>query len=199
MHLTLGIFLLLGFIILIYLGFMHRVLHRMYLSPKGALFIIAAIILGSFLPEIPLYGAYRVNIGGGVIPLAVVIYILLRSGSKREQVRSLMVAVLVSLTIYLTDQYLPVEPGLLGYDLDPIFLPAPIAAISAYLLGRSRRAAFCGAILGVIGADLLTRTGGFTLGGGGLFDTIVISGLLAVLITEFFGELLERLNHLKGS
>ena len=36
------------------------------------------------------------------------------------------------------------------------------------------------------------------LGGAGIFDTAVISGLLAVLLAELVGELLERVARMRG-
>lgn len=198
-HLSISIYLLLGVSLLIYLGLLHRVLDRLYLSSRGALLVIIAMIVGSYLPDITIVGRMSINVAGMVIPLSLVIYILYRSQSRIEQGRTLLVAGLVAFSFHFTNIYLPVEPGALGIDLDPLFLPAPIAAISAYLLGRSRRAAFCGAILGVFLVELTWVGRGSTLGGGGLFDVMVISGILAVLITEAFGELMERLNRRQGS
>lgn len=193
--LSTGILLLTAVILLIYLGLLHRVLDRMYLSPKGAALIIVAMVIGSYLPPIPLYGGLSFTIGGMVIPLALVIYILYRSDSTIELFRALVVALLVASTIYFTDRLLPIEPGFLGYDVDPVFLPGLLGAISALLLGRSRKAAFCGAILGVLILDLSTAGPGAILGGGGIFDVLVLSGVLSVLLTEGFGEVLERIKH----
>lgn len=191
--LSTGIFLLTGVILLIYLGLLQGILHRMYLSPRGATFIIIAMIIGSYLPPIPINRGLMVNIGGMLIPLALVVYILIKSHSTVEQVRTVVVSLLVAIIIYATDRVLPVEPGFLGYDIDPIFLPGIVAALLAYLFGRSRRAAFCGAILGVLFVDLFTVRVNRVLGGAGLFDVLVLSGIVAVLLTEGFGELLERI------
>ena len=72
--------------------------------------------------------------------------------------------------------------------------------ITAYLLGRSRRAAFICGVMGVLLADIAVGIVNWSrgvdqtlrLGGAGALDTVVISGLIAVLLAEFVGEILER-------
>ena len=69
------------------------------------------------------------------------------------------------------------------------------------MLGRSRRAAFICGVLGTVLADtavaLMNWQQGvnttLVLGGAGAMDTVVISGLLAVLLAELVGEALERM------
>ena len=71
----------------------------------------------------------------------------------------------------------------------------------AYLLGRSRRAAFICGTLGVILADAAVAVinwqngvaSTLRLGSAGMMDTVVISGILAVLLAELMGELIERM------
>lgn len=198
LSLNTGIFLFLGVSLLIYLGLLHRVLERMYLTPLWALIILLAMFLGSYLPAVPFFSGQSLDVGGGIIPLGLVLYILIRSGSSHDVSRVLLVSGIVFSVVSLTDRLLPVEPGVLGYDLDPLFVPAITAAFSAYLIDRSRRAAFCGAVLGVFSADVFLAGRGMVHGGGGLFDVIIISGILAVLLTEIVGEINERLKNRMG-
>ena len=73
--------------------------------------------------------------------------------------------------------------------------------IVAWLIGRSRRAAFICGVVGVLLADaasfLVAKLQGYTaelhLGGGGIADAGIISGVIAVLLCETVGELLERM------
>ena len=69
-----GIIILIIVSILIYLGLAQRALDRMRLSDRGALVVIAAIILGSFinipLPFLPF--TTSVNVGGALVPVALV-------------------------------------------------------------------------------------------------------------------------------
>ena len=74
------------------------------------------------------------------------------------------------------------------------------------MLGRSRRAAFICGVLGVILADIAVAVINWLsgvettlrLGAAGAMDTVVISGLLAVLFSELAGELLERAARASG-
>lgn len=194
-HLSSALFILLGVLLLIYLGLLHRVLERMYLTPLWALILIAAIFLTSYLPPLPFILGHSINFGGGIIPLGLITYILLQSRSPLAWKRVFAVTGGVALAIYLTDRFFPVEPGQWGFDLDPLYLPAVVAALLSYLLGRSRRAAFCGAILGVMLAELFSAQPGMVHGGGGLFDVLILSGIVAVLLTEAVGEINERLQN----
>ena len=82
-----------------------------------------------------------------------------------------------------------------------MYLNGLIGGLAAYLLGRSRRGAFVCGVLGVFFADiavgLINWSRGINqqlmLGGAGIFDAMVISGLIAVILAEFIGEILERM------
>ena len=71
----------------------------------------------------------------------------------------------------------------------------------AYLVGRSRRLAFIGATIGILVADIAhaveTAIRGLSsparIGGAGIFDTMVLAGVIAVLLAEIIGETRERI------
>jgi len=63
-----GIILLLIISILIFLGLAQRVLDRLGLTDRTALLFIAAMLVGGFLPDIPLSGTLAINIGGWADP-----------------------------------------------------------------------------------------------------------------------------------
>ena len=85
--------------------------------------------------------------------------------------------------------------------LDPNYTYGIAGGIVAYILGRSRRAAFICGTLGVILADIAVAvinwqngvSSTLRLGSAGMMDTVVISGILAVLLAELMGELIERM------
>ncbi|TDA67044.1 MAG: DUF1614 domain-containing protein [Clostridia bacterium] len=190
---------------LIYLGLAHRLLDRLYLSDRAALAVIAAMVIGSFIDVPVVAGPVRVslNVGGALIPLGLAVYILVRAGTAREWGRALLatavtVAVLTSLNLFV----LSPDPWQTGRDfLDPLYVYPLVGGTVAYLAGRSRRAAFIAGTLGVLALDgvdyfRLTRAGipgVVAVGGAGLFDAVVVSGLLAVLLAEVVGEVRERL------
>ncbi len=189
-------------LVLIYLGLLERVLERMRLSRKGALVILVAMVLGGGLPVIPVVGGLKINLGGMLVPLGVVIYLVITADSGVERTRTLITLSATTVVVWIIDRLLPLEPGLFILDVDPLYLPAIVAAAVAYGLGRSRRASFCGAFTGVLlvdlaawGENVVRGFGDITvvLGGGGVFGAAVISAVLAVLLAEVVGEVRERL------
>lgn len=183
--------------ILIYFGVAHRVLDRMRLSDKAALAVIAAIIVGSFI-DIPLGTRVTINLGGS-IAVILALYVLLGAGTGYEKIRAIVAAAITALALFLAGRFLGAEPEQIF--IDPIYLYPLIAGIVGYLAGRSRRGAFFAAVMGVFALDVgqyvyLMRTGvrgTVHVGGGGAFDSLILSGILAVLLAELIGESLERI------
>ena len=184
--------------LLILFGIAQRVLDRMHLTDRQALVLVAAIFIGGFIPDIPL-GMVSVNVGGALIPVAVCVYILIKAGTGKERARALIGAAVTGVAVYLLGRFMPSEPETIGFD--PNYIYGIAAGVVAYLAGRSRRAAFISGVLGVLFADIavavINWAGGINqplrLGGAGMLDAVVISGLIAVLLAEFMGEALERL------
>ncbi|HOB87375.1 MAG TPA: DUF1614 domain-containing protein [Bacillota bacterium] len=186
---------------LLFLFLLHRTLDRLRMGKFEALLLIAAMLLGGLLPAIPLGGGLAANIGGMIIPAAICFYLIARASSREEKVRGLITAVLVAAVVWTIDRLLPVTPGSLGYELDPMYLPAVAAGLIACVAGRSRRSAFIGAVLGVVLLDLsawaenLIR--GFRdipviLGGAGVYDATLVAGVFGVMLAELVGEIRER-------
>ena len=192
-----GMLLLLIVAVLIFSGLLQRVLDRMYLTDKQALLIIGLMLTGTFLPEVSM-GSLRLNIGGGIIPIAVCIYLLVKADQPWERWRSLLGSILTATLVYALSTKMPAEAETMPFD--PIWFYGPVGGIAAWLLGRSRRCAFICGIAGIILADtasaLLAWSKGYdvplVLGGGGIADAAVISGVTAVLFCELLGEIIER-------
>lgn len=191
--------------ILVYFGLAHRILDRMRLTDKAALVFLIAIIIGSFI-DIPLSTGrvkLAINVGGGILPIALAIYVLNRAGSRTEWIRALVATVATAAAVFFTNKYLiGNDPWQTGTDfIDPLYVYPIVAGLIAYILGRSRRAAFIAASLGVLSLDLVDyfilrasgSPGAINIGGAGAFDTIILSGLFAVLLAELIGETRERM------
>ncbi|NMB13285.1 MAG: DUF1614 domain-containing protein [Firmicutes bacterium] len=197
-----GLILLLITAGLVYFGLAHRVLDRMNLTDSQALIFLGLVIAGSFI-DIPISRgpvAISINLGGAVVPLILVFWLISRAGTGVEKWRGLVAGVATGVVIWGFAQ-------LVGYRepaeqwLDPIWSYSLIAGIAGYLAGRSRRSAFIAGILGIIVSDLihmgiaLARGMATTvaIGGAGVFDAVVLAGLIAVILAEVVGESRERL------
>lgn len=195
----LGLTLLVVAGILVLFGVGHQVLDRLRLNDKTALLFMAAIFVGGLLPDISLGDRFSINLGGAVLPFALAVYLFAKAGTAREKVRSVLASLIAGAAIYAAGRLLPHEPETMMFD--PNYIYGIVAGITAYLFGRSRRASFIAGIMGVILADLAQGieniirgiAAPIRLGTAGAVDAVVISGLLAVLLAEFVGELRERL------
>ncbi|NLL47010.1 MAG: DUF1614 domain-containing protein [Firmicutes bacterium] len=141
------------------------------------------------------------NLGGAVVPLALVVYLLARADSAKERIRSLVAALITGGIVYGVSQYTDFDPSSPTLFFDPLWLFSIVAGIIGYLSGRSRRASFIAGVLGLLTVDFIhlslalinnmaTRV---ALGGAGVFDATIVAGLIAVGLAEFVGETRERL------
>ena len=136
---------------------------------------------------------------GFLIPLALSVYLWIRADTARERARSLAAAVGVGAAVYALGRFMPSEPE--NIQIDPALMNGLAAGVIGYLFGRSRRGAYIAATVGVLGASVANAifvwsqgvAQPLTLGGAGAFDVTVISGFLAVLLSELIGEIVERI------
>ena len=194
---SVGMILLTATAILVFFGAAQRVLDKLRMTDRTALVLIALMFFGTLIPNIVL-GSVSISIGGAVIPAGICIYLLIRAGTAKERTRALVGSVITAGIIYAFSALMPDEPE--AIVIDPLYLCGIIGGLTAYLLGRSRRGAFICGVFGVLLADIavsiVNRLNGIqqqlVLGGAGVFDTAVISGLLGVILSELIGELIER-------
>ena len=198
---SLGIILLVLASLVVLVGLAEQVLDRLYLNDKQALLVIGGMVVGSFI-DIPLYRGtpgISVNLGGAIIPLGLAIYVLARAGTAKELSRGILGAVLAGLAVYGVSKLYDFDTYI-GF-IDPQYLWGILAGGIAYVIGRSRRLAFISGVLGIILADIGHIIETFArgipapsrIGGGGVFDTVVIAALIGVLLAELIGESRERL------
>jgi len=205
--------LLAGLIILIQLRILRYAYMKLGVGPGAAMFLLFGTLIGSYfnlpvavLPGKPVmsgqivdfYGmryvvpvvaswpgtVLAVNVGGGVIPTMMSIYLMIR---YQLWLKAAIGIAVVAFVIY--SMATPV-PGI-GIAV-PVFAPVVITAIVAFILSREYAAplAYIGGSMGtLIGADLLnldkiTNLGApvASIGGAGTFDGIFLTGILAVLL-----------------
>lgn len=190
---------------LVYFGIAQRVLDRMRLTDGQAFAFLALMFVGGFI-DVPLTGgstAISVNVGGALVPLALVIYLLSRAGTAKERIRSLLATVATAATIWLIGSLTDFDP-LRGrmMILDPLWLYSLVGGVMGYIAGRSRRGAFIAGVLGVLLVDIVhainVSAGAFrstvAIGGAGIYDAVILAGVVAVTFAEVFGEVRERIH-----
>lgn len=196
---TIGMSILIVVAILILLGVGQRVLDRMRLNDKLALLFIALIIGLGFVPDIRVTDVFAFNLGGAVVPLALCIYLFVRADTAWERWRSILASLVTGATIFAIGMFAPDEPETI--TVDPIILYGLAAGLIAYIFGRSRRCAFIAGVIGMMLSDTANAIyvwskgvpQDFVLGGAGAADGIVIAGIVAVLLAELLGEIIERM------
>lgn len=199
----LGVIVLLVVAAVVYFGLAHRVLDRMRLTDSQALIFIGLMVAGSFL-DIPIARrplSVSVNVGGALVPAALAVFLLVKADTVWEKVRALLASVITAAAIFVVARTVDFGPeGGRGF-IDPVLLFGLMAGVVGYLFGRSRRASFVAGTLGILLSDLghlvqvasRGRASTVAIGGAGVFDTIVIAGVVAVLLAEVVGEARERL------
>ena len=111
---------------------------------------------------------------------------------------ALAATLVTAAAVYAIGRFFPNEPETMPFDVN--YLYGIAAGLIAYVFGRSRRSAFIAGVAGMLLADaaqaVMLWTDGIDqtlrLGGAGMLDTIVISGVSAVLFAEILGEFIER-------
>jgi uncharacterized membrane protein len=210
-----GLFLILFFLLI--LGALRRAYLNLGVSSSTAMLLLLASLIGSYF-NIPIaelsqervlsnqvidfFGmeytvpvvehwpgtVIAVNVGGAVIPTLMSLYLLI---ARQLWVKGLIAIAIVGVMLHWLAN--PV-PGV-GIAV-PVFLPALITAIVAWILSRENAAplAYVAGSLGtLIGADLtnLDKVRGLgapvaSIGGAGTFDGIFLTGILAVLLAGLY-------------
>ena len=196
---TIGLILLVVAGVLLLLGAGQRVLDRLRLTDRQALLLIALIIAGGFIPDIPVTPLFSFNIGGALIPLGLCVYLWIKADTATEKIRTIAAALVTGAAVYALGRFMPYEPETIV--IDPGYMHGLAAGVIGYLFGRSRRGSFIAGTLGVMLSSVFSAATVWSrvidqrlvLGGAGAFDVIVITGLIAVLLSELIGETFERI------
>ncbi|TDX52903.1 DUF1614 domain-containing protein [Orenia marismortui] len=195
-----GVILLILLEIIIYFGFAERMIIKMGLSKTSLIIFFALMIIGSFI-DIPITRdpLITINLGGAIVPIVLAFYLLSKMDEKGELFRAIIATLIAGGAIFALTQIYRFEEGHTLIDTNYLF--PIISGVVAYLIGRSRKAAFVAGTLGFLVYDLIhvvrITMGGVPgeadIGGAGAFDSIVIGGILAILLAEILGESRENL------
>ncbi|MFZ5813678.1 MAG: hypothetical protein ACOY93_00060 [Bacillota bacterium] len=190
-----GPILLLLLAVMIHFGLLTGPLGRLGLSERTALGATLLMLLGS-PAELPLTPGLSINLGMGVAPLLLALVLLVSGRRWWEPVVALGAGFTAAGAIALLSLWLPAgQPTELNlFYLDAQYFYALVAGCAGYLVGHTRRAAFAGAVLGVLAGDLYhyvdyVRSGEIAdlvirVSGGGFHGTAVVAGVLALLLSD---------------
>lgn len=190
-----GPILLMLLAILIHFGFLARPLERIGLSARGGLLLTLAMLGGS-LVEIGLARGLTINLGTGLIPLGLALFLLLGSRRWWEPVVAFGAGFTAAGAIALLSRWLPAgQPTELNlFFLDAQYFYALVAGSVGYLVGHTRGASFAGAVLGVLAGDLFhylqyVKSGEMgdlviRMSGGGFHGTALVAGVLALFLSD---------------
>lgn len=195
---TISLAILTAIIILLMFGAGQKILDNLRLNDKQAIIVLILIAIGIAIPPIYIGDYFAFSIGGYLIPLGLCIYMLISCGWSRDLLRAFIGIILVAGVCYGLDWLLPSDTAE-DIIVDNAFVYGIVAGIAAYALGRSRRNAFVCSILGISLSQIVQWIINFCLdtptvlglGVGGAFGTYVISVLIAVGLSEFFGRAFE--------
>lgn len=176
-------------------GFFDGVLGLLKLSPRVALMLLVAMLLGGAI-EVPLGQELSINLGSGILPLVIALRLLWTADEWFEPVRAVGAALLTGVAVFILwtwfPPHQPTELNLFGFDAH--YLAGLVGGSTGYTFGKSSRAAFCAGLLGVLLGDAahyaisMRMTGPFQLGGGGFQGTPIIAGLLALALASLAAE-----------
>lgn len=199
--------------VLFFLGYFHIIavgFESLGISPQATLVILYSILVGSLI-NIPLtkkklvlvrepgiFGLFRrprmqeqylaVNLGGAVIPFVLSLYFLFQIRSLGYELQPVLVAVLLMSIV--SKMLSKVVPGK-GIAV-PAFIPPVFSALFSLALAPQYAAAcaFVSGVLGtLIGADLFnlfkikSYRGYISIGGAGVFDGILLVGIVSALLS----------------
>lgn len=192
-----GIIVISIFIILTAFGFLKTFFKKWRISEVAAILVGLAIIGGLLIPPFEIGEVLIISIGGFVIPFIVSLYLLVRSASAKEVLRTVFATLIIGSIGANLIYFFPFQGEIISFDYG--ILLGLVAAGIAFIIGRSRRGAFVAAALGTMLISIfefnIYWTQGYpyviVLGSHSMFTSTIIASFIAAIVAEIAGETSE--------
>ena len=187
---TIGLILLALSAIFLFFGGSEKFFSKLGIPSKAAFLIVLALVLGTIIPQLNFGNALSLNLGGFLIPLAVMTALLFRCDDAGERMKALLSIAAVAAVCVAVRMLVPSLSAGLAVTISVVtgFVGA---AVSCIVTG-SRVPALVGALGGVVLGDVVTSLvyrffidgSQVSLGTAGAFDAVVIGVVFTVIISE---------------
>ena len=197
MQFPIGLIFLGVLLILMLFGVTQRLFDKMKVKTVWAIILTAAIAVGAIIPAIKIGGMFSFSIGGFLIPVALCLYLMVRS-DMADNLKGWLGSLATATAVFFMLYFIP--SGTTAMRITSSVIIGLVAGGISYLLGRSWRGALISSVLGIILADITVfivnlirgiRTP-LALGNTLVFDAIVIAGITAVVLVEVIAALRNR-------
>lgn len=190
---TIGLILLTVVAVFLFFGGTERFFARLGLPSKAAFLIVLALVLGSIIPQIGFKNLFSINMGGFLIPLAVMTVFFIRCNGSEERMKALISVFSVAAVCIAVRMLIPARSA--GLTVTISVVTGFVGAAVACIVSPSRVSALAGVLGGVVLGDVVTSLmyrffidGSMVeLGTAGAFDSVIIGVIFTVIIAEVLG------------
>ena len=176
--------------ILTVIGVLNRVYAQMNVRPGVAFLLYMGAITGIILPAIVIVPMFSFSIGGVLIPFGVALALMIVAIMRGEVWRCVLGGLATAFAVFFLMYFIPLNS--VAMTIVSAVIIGSVAGAVGYLIGRSRRAAFVSAVMGLY----LAQTAVFVvnvirgihtplnLGTGWVFSSVVLAGIGAAALAE---------------
>ena len=187
---TIGLILLAAVAVFLFFGGSERFFSKLGIPSKAAFLIVLALVLGTVIPTLSFGSALTVNLGGFLIPLAIMAVFLFRCDSMGERLKALLSIAAVAAVCVAVRMLIPGTSAGLAVTISVV--TGFVGAAVACMVAGTRVSALAGVVGGVVLGDIVTSLAYrffidgsiVSLGTAGAFDSVIIGVVFAVIIAE---------------
>ncbi len=197
---TIGLILLAAVGLFLFFGGTERFFTKLGLPSRAAFIIVLALVLGAIIPQVSFGSAFNIQLGGFLIPLAVMAIFLFRCNGKEEVFKALLSLASVAAVCVAARMLIPSYNA--GLRVTISVVTGFVSAVVACIISQSRIPALAGILGGMVVSDVITSLvyrffidgSAVSLGTAGVFDAIVIGVVFTVIIAEALSAIKRHTN-----